>query len=245
MAARNSSGGVPPADYQSKFSHKNVFATRASIEVTQMNLSMSSDNHVSLNGSLRMVNDELLVFAAKSGDAAAFAELRRRHASKLLRTIYRITRNWEDAEDAVQDSFLKVFLHLSKFERRSSFGSWLTSIAINSALMIARKKRSCEISIDGINDDSGASERWELPDLREDPERCYARNEREQLLKSAIRRLRPNFREVVELQQTEKFSTKELAQILGISVPAAKSRLLRARMALRASLEAKKRAQQS
>jgi RNA polymerase sigma-70 factor (ECF subfamily) len=210
-----------------------------------MNLFMPSDNSVSFGDSLRMANDELLVLAAKSGDVAAFAELRRRHSSKLLRAIYRITRNWEDAEDAVQDSFLKVFLHLNKFEGRSSFASWLTRIGINSALMIVRKERSYVISIDGINDDSGASARWELPDLKEDPECCYVRSETEELLKSAIRRLRPNFREVVELQQTEKFSTKELAQILGISVPAAKSRLVRARMALRASLQAKKNTQKS
>jgi RNA polymerase sigma-70 factor (ECF subfamily) len=123
-----------------------------------MDLFMPSDNSVSFGGSLIMVNDELLVLAAKSGDEAAFAELRRRHSSKLLRTTYRITRNWEDAEDAVQDSFLKVFLHLNKFESRSSFASWLTRIGINSARMIMRKKPYYEISIDGIDDDSGASE---------------------------------------------------------------------------------------
>jgi RNA polymerase sigma-70 factor (ECF subfamily) len=205
-----------------------------------MNLLISSDNPVPFRGSLRMLNDELLVLAAKSGDVTAFAELRRRHSSRLLRTTYRITRNWEDAEDAVQNSFLKVFLHLNRFESRSSFASWLTSIGINSALMIMRKKRSREISIDGLNDDSGASERWELPDLREDPERCYARNEREELLKNAIRRLRPKFREVVELQRTGELSTNELAQLLGVSVPAVKSRLARARMALRTSLQAKR-----
>ena len=199
-----------------------------------MNLSAPSRNVVYLNSSADVVNDELLVLAAKSGDTAAFAELRRRHSGKLLRTIYRITRNWEDAEDAVQDSFLKVFLHLNKFENRSSFASWLTRIAINSALIILRKKRFNEISIDA--EDSESFERLELPDHREDPERCYVRNERGGRLNRAILRLRPDFRDVVELQ-TQEYSTKELAHVLGISLPAAKSRLLRARGALRASLQ--------
>jgi RNA polymerase sigma-70 factor, ECF subfamily len=217
-------------------SDKNVFETETSMGVAQMNLSVPPRNVVYLNRRSEVVNDELLVLAAKSGDTAAFAELRRRHSSKLLRTIYRITRNWEDAEDAVQDSFLKVFLHLNKFENRSSFASWLTRIAINSALMILRKKRFNEISIDAASDDSESFERLELPDHREDPERCYVRNEREERLKGAILRLRPDFRDVVEMQ-TQEYSTKELADVLGISLPAAKSRLLRARVALRASLQ--------
>ena len=201
-----------------------------------MNLSVPPGNIASLNGSSDVVNDEPLVLAAKSGDSAAFAELRRRHSSKLLRTTYRITRNWEDAEDAVQDSFLKVFLHLNKFESRSSFSSWLTRIAINSALLILRKKRFNEISIDAANHDSESFERLELPDHRENPERSYLRNERDERLNRAILRLRPDFRDVIELR-TQEYSTKELAHVLGISLPAAKSRLLRARGALRASLQ--------
>jgi RNA polymerase sigma-70 factor (ECF subfamily) len=183
-----------------------------------------------------MLNDELLVLAAKSGDADAFAELRWRHSTKVLRTIYRVTRNWDDAEDAIQDSFLKAFLHLKEFEGRSSFASWLTRIAINSALMNRRKKSFCEISIDSAGND-GTSETVELPDRREDPERCYLRAEREESLKRATRRLRPILREAVELQLSYEFSINELAQVLGISVPAAKSRLLRARRTLRASLQ--------
>jgi RNA polymerase sigma-70 factor (ECF subfamily) len=111
------------------------------------------------------MNDELLVLAAQSGDTAAFVELRRRHATKLLRTTYRVTRNWEDAEDALQDSFLKAYLHLNKFENRSTFASWLTRIAINSALMILRKKRPYEISIDATRDGFEAGDRWDLRTL--------------------------------------------------------------------------------
>ena len=201
-----------------------------------MNISMLSGDQGS-HGSSKTMNDEPLVLAAKSGDPDAFDELRRRHSSKVLRTLYRITRNWEDAEDALQDASLKVFLHLNEFEGRSSFSSWFTRIAINSALMMMRKKHGREVSIDGTDDDSGASERWELRDLKEDPEACYMQKEMKELLKSAIVRLRPAFRDAVELQQTGGYSTKEMAQVLGISQAAAKSRLLRARIALRASLQ--------
>ena len=202
-----------------------------------MNIPVLSSVIEFVEGSSEPMNDDSLVLTAKSGDFTAFVELRKRHSSKLLWTAYRITRNREDAEDAVQDCFLKAYLHLDKFEGRSSFGSWLTRIAINSALMILRKKRSCEISIDRTHDDSGAGQEWELPDFKEDPELSYLRTEREEMLQSAILRLRPGLRRVVELQQSQDYSTKELAQILGISVPAAKSRLLRARLALRTSLQ--------
>jgi RNA polymerase sigma-70 factor (ECF subfamily) len=190
-----------------------------------------------VDGSSEAVNDELLVLQAKSGDFSAFVELRKRHSSKLFWTAYRITRNWEDAEDTVQDSFLKAYLHLERFEGRSSFSSWLTRIAINSALMIVRKKRPGEISIDRIDRDSGTREEWELLDFKEDPELTCMRTEREEMLQRAILRLRPSLRSVIELQQSQDYSTKELAQILGISVPAAKSRLLRAKLALRTSLQ--------
>jgi RNA polymerase sigma-70 factor (ECF subfamily) len=236
IATHHSDGGVRSSDSQSGSYDKNVFETKTSIGVIQMNISMLSGNQVS-HGSSKTMNDELLVLAAKSGDPDAFDELRRRHSRKVLRTLYRITRNWEDAEDALQNAFLKVFLHLNEFEGRSSFSSWFTRIAINSALMIMRKKRCLEVSIDGTDDDSGASERWEPRDLREDPEVCYMQKEMRDLLKRAIVRLRPASRDVVELQQARGYSTKELAQALGISQAAAKSRLLRARIALRAYLQ--------
>jgi RNA polymerase sigma-70 factor (ECF subfamily) len=206
-------------------------------QVTQMATSALYRTIEYVDGSSEAGNDEWLVLKAKSGDFAAFVELRKRHSSKLFWTAYRITRNWEDAEDTVQESFLKAYLHLERFEGRSSFGSWLTRIAINSALMIVRKKRSCEISIDRIDCDSGTSEEWGPPDFKEDPELSCLRTEREEMLQRAILRLRPSLRSVVELQQSQDYSTKELAQILGISVPAAKSRLLRAKLALRTSLQ--------
>src|ERR1700760_294184 len=114
----------------------------------------AATNNSVISSSLRQLSDARLVSAAKSGDAAAFFELSRRHSNKILWRAYRIVKNRPDAEDVRQESFLKAFLHLKDFEERASFSSWLTRIAINSALMSVRKNRgSVEISIDATNDE--------------------------------------------------------------------------------------------
>ena len=203
-----------------------------------MNLSIPSNNGAIISRSLEQMSDEWLVSAAKDDNVNAFVELRDRHSSKILRTTYRITRNWEDAEDALQDSFLKAFLHLNKFEGKSRFSSWVTRIAINTSLMIMRKKcANRELSIDAGDKDRESDARWEPQDFREDPERCYARHERAELLRGAIRRLPPVLRSAVELQQAQEYSVQELADSLGISLAAAKSRLTRARLSMRTHLD--------
>lgn len=195
------------------------------------------NNHVFEGGSVEM-SDAVLVSTAKSGDADAFIELSKRHYRRILRETYRITKNQQDAEDALQDSLLKAFYHLKNFEERSSFSTWFTRIAMNSALMILRKKkRGClEFSIDGADDPNGKYERWELQSPDEDPESSYARRERKALLRKAILRLPPLSREVVELRHLREYSAREIAGALGISIPAVKSRLSRARLTLRAEL---------
>ncbi len=194
------------------------------------------DNDAFEEGSTEM-SDALLVSTAKSGDGDAFVELSKRHYRKVFYETYRITRNREDAEDAFQDSLLRAFSHLDNFQERSSFSTWLTRIAINSALMILRKRRNYfEFSLDETDDASGNSERWEIQYLADDPETSYARREREALLREAIRRLPPRCREAVELWQASEYTAREIAQALGISVPAVKSRLSRARLTLRAEL---------
>ena len=187
-------------------------------------------------GSTKM-SDALLLSTAKSGNGDAFVELSKRHYSMVLYETYRITRNRQDAEDALQDSLLSAFSHLKNFQERSSFSTWLTRIAINSALMILRKRRNCfEFSLDGTDDPSGNGERWEIPSLAEDPESSYFRRERETLLREAILRLPPRCRQVVELWQARGYSMREIAQALGISVAAVKSSLSRAKLTLRAEL---------
>jgi RNA polymerase sigma-70 factor, ECF subfamily len=183
------------------------------------------------------VSDAVLVSAAKFGDTSAFAELYKRHSSKLRHAAFRITRNQQDAEDALQDSFLRAFGHLKNFQEKSSFSTWLTRITINSALMILRKKRGwSEISLDVASPSGDEYERWEIEAPTEDPESGCVRREREELLRNAIVRLPPFARKAVLLRQTEGYSTRELARALGISEPAVKSRLSRAKSTLRAEL---------
>jgi len=180
------------------------------------------------------LDDRSLVRAAKCGKSAAFDVLCERLGPRILRSLYRITKNREDAEDALQDSFLSAFVHLAEFDGRSTFSTWLTRIAINSALMILRKKRnSQEISLEGSSDSGANQTTWEMPDHAPNPEKRYAQRERENILRGAIGTLRPAIRKVIELQQLQEHSMKETAAIIGISVPAAKARLFHAKVALR------------
>src|ERR1700678_2986512 len=183
------------------------------------------------------MTDAMLVTAAKRGQRAAFEQLCGNSAQRILRTTFRITRNREDAEDAVQDAFLKAFTHLKNFEGRSSFSTWLTRIAINSSLMILRKKRNyCEIPIDGGDGRVGNLAPWEPRSPLDDPETHYVRGERHNLLRKAMHQLPPVYREAIQLQQAKEHSVREIAQSLGITVPAVKSRLSRAKSALRTSM---------
>ncbi len=185
---------------------------------------------------LESFDDEMLVAAAKTGEHQAFSELCKRHSKKIFSTVYRITRNRQDAEDALQEAFLKAYVHLKKFDGRSSFSTWLTRIAINSALMILRRKRAHpEISMDG-GSEGETWQHWEVPDRRVDTEEHYAKSERAHHLKRAIPQLRPALRTIVEIQQVHDIPIKKIAEIAGISVAATKSRLSRARTVLRRSL---------
>ena len=180
-------------------------------------------------------SDAKLAAAAKRGERVAFDELFRRHAQTMFRTTYRITRNREDAEDAVQDCFLSAFVHLKSFDGRAQFATWLTRIAMNAALMRLRKNRTArEVPLDQSAEPIEIPER-QFTDSALNPEDRYARREQERILKSAVADLRPTIRTVVEVHQFQEHSLHETAEFLGISVPAAKARLFHARAALRRS----------
>jgi RNA polymerase sigma-70 factor (ECF subfamily) len=179
-------------------------------------------------------HDAMLVAVAQSGDSSAFVELSQRHSKHVLHKIYQITNNWQDAEDVLQESLMRAFIHLHTFESRASFSTWLTRIAINTALMLLRKKKGAARStFDGKLDENVQTETWELRDHRDNPEQHYARQQRVSMVSGAMQRLRPGSRKVLELQQSGDLSNKEIARFLGISEPAVKSRLLRARIELR------------
>ncbi len=149
----------------------------------------------------------------KMGEEQALRELWNRHSKKLLRTLLWITKCREDAEDALQDTFLRAFAHVSGFDGRSQFSTWLTRIAINSGLMILRKERARpQVSLDGVAE----HESWRLNaiiDHRVDIERQFVEAERSASLQIAIRDLRPALRHVVELHQQHGCAMKELARV--------------------------------
>ena len=182
--------------------------------------------------------EQALVAAAKQGQAEAFGALCEPLARKLIQSAHRITRNREDAEDAFQDALLSAFIHINNFDGRSSFSTWLTRIAINSALMTLRKKRrSREIPI-GSGELGGNGVRWDVPDPSANPEKLYAQREKERLLRKAIRKLRPTIRQAIEFQ-LRGLSMEETAGMTGVSVAAAKGRLFHGRRALRVALTLK------
>lgn len=180
--------------------------------------------------------DDALVVEAKSGDHPAFLELWRRHSKTAFGTAYRIMGNREDTEDVVQDTWIKVYLHLKTFDGRAQFATWLTRIAINSSLMTLRKKRArSETPLEITND--GAWLHWDIADHTESPEELYAAQERAERIRRAICRLRPKLRDVVHIYLSDDRTVMEAAEVAGISFAATKSRLSRAGRILRKTLE--------
>lgn len=182
-------------------------------------------------------DDVILVTSAKEGDTEAFAILIERHEQRLLTCAMRITRNQQDAEDAVQLSLHKAFTHLPRFEGRSAFSTWLTRIVINEALMLRRKNRTLrEISIDELQGSEEAARVLEIPDSSPGPESRYFQREQQELLSAAMGELRPNMRQAIELRDLRELSVDETARVTGLSIPAVKGRLFHARRKLRKAL---------
>jgi RNA polymerase sigma-70 factor, ECF subfamily len=183
-------------------------------------------------------NDELpLVERARAGDAAAFSELVERYERKIYRLAKHITQNDEDAEDVLQESFLKAYSHLDSFQGDSKFYTWLVRIAVNEALMKLRKRKSDKtVSLDEPQDTGEDLVAREIAVWEDDPEKKYSRDELADILSKAVDSLKPSFRTVFVLRDIEELSTEDTAETLGISIPAVKSRLLRARLQLREKL---------
>src|ERR1700740_163874 len=181
--------------------------------------------------------EQMLVVAAKNGDEQAFETLFKRHRQKILRVVLRYAHVREDAEDIVQQSFQKAFVHLCKFEGKSSFSTWLTRIAINEALMFLRSIGAVrEVPIDDTNDAEGSTGGFEIPDSSPDPEASYLRLERAQILSETLGNLRPGMRKAIELGELAELTTGETAQRMGVSVAAVKGRLFHARKKLQEKL---------
>src|SRR6266404_91728 len=183
-------------------------------------------------------NDARLLAAAKSGHSVAFGELFNRYKRRIFHLAQRIMRNHEDAEDVVQEAFQLAYVHLHDFQGGARFSTWLSRIAINVALMKLRKKaRKVEISIDEHSESEDMSFRDAVTDLAPNPEEHCLRQERSRILREALAELRPNARRVLELYELEGRSMKEIAERLGISIPAVKARIFHARPKMRRELD--------
>ena len=181
-------------------------------------------------------DESALVARAKAGDADAFTELVNRYERRIFRLAKHITQNEEDAEDVLQDAFLKAYQHIGGFQEQSKFYTWLVRIAVNEALMKLRKRKSGKVySLDEAVDTGEETVTREIA-VWDNPEQRYSQEELRGILQQSIDGLAPIFRTVFVLRDVDELSTEETASTLGISVPAVKSRLLRARLQLRDKL---------
>ncbi|HEX6907708.1 MAG TPA: sigma-70 family RNA polymerase sigma factor [Terriglobales bacterium] len=183
-------------------------------------------------------SDLALVHASKQGDVAAFGELVKRYDRKLFRIAHHLTQNAEDAEDAVQDAFLKAFQHLQQFREDSKFSTWLIRIVLNLALMKLRKRRLAkEFSLDSnSNPEDDDHLPIDVADWAPNPEQLYRAAELQEILRRALQKLSPGLRMVFVLRDIEGLSLEQTAEALGLSVAAVKARTWRARLQLRQRL---------
>jgi RNA polymerase sigma factor, sigma-70 family len=178
-----------------------------------------------------------LLERARVGDVRAFSALVEAYERKIYRLAKHITQNDEDAEDVLQETFMKAYEHLDDFQGASKFYTWIVRIAVNESLMKLRKRKSDRtVSIDEGIDTGEETVVREIAVWDEDPEQKYSREELRALLDEAIQSLKPAFRTVFVLRDIDELSTEETAEVLNLSVPAVKSRLLRARLHLREKL---------
>jgi RNA polymerase sigma-70 factor (ECF subfamily) len=190
-----------------------------------------------MSSPIQIDEEAAIVAQARLGDAKAFSELLSRYEGKIFRLALHITQNREDAEDVLQEAFLKAYEHLDQFQGQSKFYTWIVRIAVNQALMKLRKRKSDRsVSLDETIDTGEDTVAREIAAWDENPEQQYSREEINEILKSAIDGLAPIYRAVFVLRDVDELSTEETAEALELSVPAVKSRLLRARLQLRDKL---------
>ncbi|MBV9268030.1 MAG: RNA polymerase sigma factor [Acidobacteriaceae bacterium] len=182
-------------------------------------------------------DEAALVTKAKDGDMSAFSDLVTHYDRRIFRMAKQITQNDDDAEDVLQETFLKAYSHLDDFQGNSKFYTWLVRIAVNEALMKLRKRRSDKtVPLDEPIDTGEDEVVREIAVWDENPEQQYSREELGALLDEAIQSLKPAYRTVFILRDIEEMSIEETADLLKLSISAVKSRLLRARLQLREKL---------
>jgi RNA polymerase sigma-70 factor, ECF subfamily len=192
---------------------------------------------MSSSSRIELFDEAALTVQARNGDAQAFTALVNRYQRKIFRLAKHITQNDEDAEDVLQETFLKAYSHLDEFQGQSKFYTWVVRIAVNESLMKLRKRKSDRtLSLDETIDTGEETVVREIAVWDGNPEQQYSQEELRAILEKAVDSLRPTFRTVFLLRDVEELSTEETAAVLDLSIPAVKSRLLRARLQLREKL---------
>ena len=187
------------------------------------------------NQSLPDEDDLILVGRVLAGDRRAFESLVRRHERRVFRVTFAVLGNIEDAEEAMQDAFVKAFRHLNQFRREARFTTWLTRIAVNEAI----QKRNTRRNFVALAEVETAEEQFmpkRYESWKSNPEQLYGKQETHRIVEKAIQLLPEIYREAFVLRDVEEMSAEEAAEVLGITVPALKSRLLRSRLMMRESL---------
>jgi RNA polymerase sigma-70 factor (ECF subfamily) len=183
-------------------------------------------------------DDLILVDRVLAGDRRAFEPLVRKYERRVFRVTLAVLGNIEDAEEAMQDTFVKAFRHLDQFRKEARFTTWLTRIAINEAI----QKRSARKTFVPLAETEAAKEQFtpiRYESWQSNPEQLYGKQEIHRIVEDAIQSLPEIYREVFVLRDVEELSADEAAEVLGITVPALKSRLLRARLMMRETLAVK------
>ncbi len=182
-------------------------------------------------------DEAILVKEAKGGSYEAFEELVNRYEKKIYRLGLNITGSPEDAEDVLQETFLKAYQHLPEFREDSRFYTWVVRIGVNEGLMKLRRRRSDKsVPLDDQVDEEGTVKPREFTDWKPNPEQLLAQSELKTILDNAARALPTTFRTVFFLRDVEGLSTAETAELLGLTESAVKARLFRARLQLREDL---------
>ncbi|WP_153557786.1 RNA polymerase sigma factor [Roseimaritima sediminicola] len=185
----------------------------------------------------RVSEEAELIDAALEGDAEAFGTLVQNHQDRLFGAMLQVTRSAEEAEDVVQEAFVRAYVKLHTFQRNSRFFTWLYRIAFNSALSRRRRKRA-SISLDQTREVTGL----EPVDQVAAPDDRLLRGERIDMVRVALDRLTDEHRAIMVLREMENHAYEEIAEILEISIGTVRSRLNRARTQLRQTLEAMQQA---
>jgi RNA polymerase sigma-70 factor (ECF subfamily) len=181
--------------------------------------------------------DELeLVKRAKEGDNKAFEELVKRTQDKIYNLGLKLLGNKDDVLDLLQETYIKAYESLPKFEGRSSFSTWLYRIATNFALMKLRKEKYKKISIDEIKEAADGNYKLEIPDWSNSPYFQYKNEELKEILNEAINSLPPKYKTIFILHDIEGLSIPEISEILSLSMPTIKTRIHRSRLYLREKL---------